>query len=67
MLRLEDELRRICVRRNPPVEVIVSRPLDDEEWPGLLHGWANDVTDDRGLRRVMWVDLCNPEVGGVNA
>ena len=50
MLRLEDELRRICVRRNPPVEVIVSRPLDDEEWPGLLHGWANDVTDDRGLR-----------------
>ena len=22
------------------------RPLDDEKWPGLLYGWANDVTDD---------------------
>jgi hypothetical protein len=25
------------------------RPLDDEEWPGLLYGWANDTTDDRTL------------------
>ena len=27
-------------------------PLDDEEWPGLLYGWASDVTDDRGLTAV---------------
>ena len=50
MLRLEDELRRVSVRRDPPVEVIASRLLDNEEWPGLLYGWAHDVTDDRGLR-----------------
>ena len=38
------------VRRDPPVEVIVFRPLDAEQWPGLLQGWANDVADDRTLR-----------------
>ncbi len=36
--RLEDELRRVRVRRDPPVEVIVFRPLDAEQWPGPLHG-----------------------------
>ncbi len=50
MPRLEDELCRVSVRRDPPIEVIVSRPLDNEKWPGLLYGWAHDVTDDRGLR-----------------
>jgi hypothetical protein len=48
--QLEDELRRVRDRRDPPVEVIISRPLDDEEWPDLLHGWADDVTGDRTLR-----------------
>ncbi len=28
---------------DPPVEVIVSRPLNHEEWPGLLFGWADDL------------------------
>ncbi len=53
VLQLEDELRRVCVRRDPPVEVIVFRPLDNEMWPGLLYGWAHKVTDDRGLRALV--------------
>jgi hypothetical protein len=50
VMRLEDELCRVCVHRNPPVEVVVSRPMDNGGWPGLLYGWANNVTDDRTLR-----------------
>jgi hypothetical protein len=38
VLGLEDELRRACVHHDPLVEVIVSRPLDNEEWPSLLCG-----------------------------
>ena len=38
VLGLEDELRRACVHYDPLVEVIVSRPLDNEEWPSLLCG-----------------------------
>ncbi len=38
---------------DPPVEVIVSRPLDHEEWPGLLYSWADDVTADRALRALV--------------
>jgi hypothetical protein len=38
VLRLEDELRRACVHYDPLVEVIVSRPLDNEEWPSRLCG-----------------------------
>jgi hypothetical protein len=47
------ELRRVVVRRDPPVRVLVTRPADGEEWSGLLHGWAHDVADDRGLRALV--------------
>ena len=33
-------------RPDSPVEVIVTRPLDDEEWLSLRYGWAD--ADDRG-------------------
>ena len=38
---LNDELAKCEHLRNPPVPVTVNRPLDDESWPGLLHGWAD--------------------------
>ena len=53
VLSLQDELGRVLVRRNPPVRVLVTRPADGEEWSGLLHGWAHDVADDRGLRALV--------------
>jgi hypothetical protein len=53
VLSLQDELRRVAVRRNPPVRVLVTRPGDGKEWSGLLHGWAHDVADDRGLRALV--------------
>ncbi len=53
MLSLQDELRRVLVRRDPPVRVLVTRPGDSEEWPGLLHGWSHEVADDRGLRALV--------------
>jgi hypothetical protein len=53
MLSLQDELRRVLVRRNPPVRVLVTRPAHGREWSGLLHGWAHDVADDRGLRALV--------------
>jgi hypothetical protein len=49
-VRLEDELTRREHVREPPVPVIVSRPLDDEEWPALLHGWSSSARDDGALR-----------------
>ena len=53
VLSLHDELRRVVVRRDPPVRVLVTRPGDGREWSGLLHGWAHDVADDRGLRALV--------------
>jgi hypothetical protein len=53
MLSLQDELRRVLVRRDPPVRVLVTRPGDGKEWSGLLHGWSHEVADDRGLRALV--------------
>ena len=53
VLSLQDELRRVAVRRNPPVRVLVTRPGDGKEWSGLLHGWDHGVADDRGLRALV--------------
>jgi hypothetical protein len=50
-MTLNDELLKRQHIREPPVQVIVSRPLDNERSTGLLHGWA-DSPDGRtgGLR-----------------
>jgi hypothetical protein len=50
-MNLVDELPKRHHVREPPVQVIVSRPLDDEQSRGLLWGWA-DAPDGRtgGLR-----------------
>ena len=50
-MKLEDEMPKREHIREPPVPVMVKRPLDDEESPGLLQGWA-DSPDGRtgGLR-----------------
>jgi hypothetical protein len=45
---LASELTKCQHRRDPPVPVIVRRPLDDEEWPGLLHVWSDSPDGRRG-------------------
>lgn len=49
-MKLEDELPRREHVREPPIPVIVARPLDAEEWPGLLHGWSTTARDDGAMR-----------------
>jgi hypothetical protein len=56
-VQLEDQLPLCQHRRDPAVPVVVRRPLDDEVWPGLLHGWA-DAPEGRtgGLRGLVTYD-----------
>jgi len=49
-VKLNDELPKRQHVREPPVPVIVSRPLDNESWPGLLYGWTDFPDRTGGLR-----------------
>jgi hypothetical protein len=39
-VRLAYELTKVTDPRHPPVPVWVERRLDEQTWPGELHGWA---------------------------
>ena len=66
VLSLQDQLRRVLVRRNLPIRVLVTRPVDGREWSGLLHGWAHDVADDRGLRALVTYRCEHPPDDGAD-